>query len=107
MSTSREDPRVTRSRELILDAATQVFLTRGYQGATVDQVAEAAGVAKRTIYNVYGDKEALFRATILRSIEIADRFSTALAADVRDVADPVSELPDIGARLAHSVLMGP
>jgi len=107
MTTSREDPRVTRSRVLILDAATQVFLARGYQGATVDQVAEAAGVAKRTIYNVYRDKDALFRATILRSIEIADRFSSSLASDVRGVADPVGELPEIGARLAHSVLIGP
>ena len=107
MTTSREDPRVTRSRALILDAAAQVFLTRGYQGATVEQVAEAAGVAKRTIYNVYRDKDALFRATILRSIEIADGFSASLVADVRDVADPVSELPEIGARLAHSVLIGP
>jgi TetR/AcrR family transcriptional regulator, mexJK operon transcriptional repressor len=105
--TNREDPRVTRSRALILDAATEVFLDRGYQGATVDQVAEAAGVAKRTIYNVYGEKDALFRATILRSIEVADRFSTSLAADVRDVADPASELPDIGARLAQAVLIGP
>jgi TetR/AcrR family transcriptional repressor of mexJK operon len=107
MATNREDPRVTRSRALILDAAAQVFLDRGYQGVTVDQVAEAAGVAKRTIYNVYGEKDALFRATILRSIEVADRFSTSIAADVREVADPASELPEIGARLAEAVLIGP
>ena len=107
MTTHREDPRVSRSRALILDAASEVFLARGHQGATVDQVAEVAGVAKRTIYNVFGDKDALFRATILRSIQVADRFSASLAADVRDVADPVAELPGIGVRLAHSVLTGP
>ena len=107
MTTNREDPRVIRSRALILDAATQVFLDRGYHGATVDQVAEAAGVAKRTIYNVYREKDALFRATILRSIEVADLFSASLATEVREVADPASELPEIGARLAESVLIGP
>lgn len=107
MTTNREDPRVTRSRALILDAAAAVFLDRGYQGATIDQMAEAAGVAKRTIYNVYGEKDALFRATILRSIDVADRFSASLAAEVREITDPATELPAIGARLAEAVLLGP
>lgn len=99
-----EDPRVTRSRALILDAATRVFLAEGYTAATVDQVAQSAGVAKRTIYNLYADKAALFRATILRSIEIADAFTSTLVDDVRTVVDPVAELPRIGARLAEAVL---
>lgn len=104
MSTGGEDPRVTRSRGLILDAAAQVFLEAGFQGATVDQVADRAGVVKRTIYNLYGDKEALFRATILRSISIAESFSAVLATDVRAVAEPLAELPAIAVRLAEAVL---
>jgi TetR/AcrR family transcriptional repressor of mexJK operon len=99
-----EDPRVIRSRTLILDAATSVFLAEGYTAATVDQVAQTAGVAKRTIYNLYVDKAALFRATILRSIDIADAFTSTLVRDVRTVVDPVAELPRIGARLAEAVL---
>lgn len=107
MTKDHEDPRVTRSRALILAAAAEVFLECGFNAATVEQVAEAAGVAKRTVYNVYGDKEALFRATILRSIDTADRFSESLAAAVRDVADPVADLPSVGAALAETVLTGP
>ncbi len=99
-----EDRRVTRSRALILDAATNVFLAEGYTAATVDQVAQSAGVAKRTIYNLYVDKAALFRATILRSIAIADAFTSTLVHDVRTVVDPVAELPRIGTRLAEAVL---
>lgn len=99
-----EDPRVIRSRALILDAATSVFLAEGYTAATVDQVAQSAGVAKRTIYNLYADKAALFRATILRSIDIADAFTSSLVDAVRSVVDPVAELPHIGARLAEAVL---
>jgi TetR/AcrR family transcriptional repressor of mexJK operon len=99
-----EDPRVTRSRALILDAATSIFLELGYTDATVDQVAGAAGVAKRTIYNLYADKEALFRATILRSIAIADNFTAVLVKDVLRVVEPVAELPRIGERLAEAVL---
>jgi len=81
-----------------------VFLAEGYTAATVDQVAHAAGVAKRTIYNLYADKAALFRATILRSIDTADAFTSSLVDDVRNVVDPVAELPHIGARLAEAVL---
>ena len=99
-----EDRRVIRSRALILDAATSVFLAEGYTAATVDQVAQSAGVAKRTIYNLYVDKAALFRATILRSIDIADAFTSTLVNDVRSVVDPVAELPRIGALLARAVL---
>jgi TetR/AcrR family transcriptional repressor of mexJK operon len=81
-----------------------VFLDKGYTSATVDQVASVAGVAKRTIYNLYTDKDALFRATILRSIAIADDFTSSLVTDVRNVVDPVAELPTIGVRLAEAVL---
>jgi TetR/AcrR family transcriptional repressor of mexJK operon len=101
-----EDRRVTRSRALILDAARDVFLERGYTSATVDEVASAAGVAKRTIYNLYDDKDALFTSTILRSIAIADEFTAALVSDVKNVVDPVAELPRIGERLAEAVLAG-
>ena len=106
MSTDHEDPRVIRSRALILTAAAQVFLEHGFTATTVEQVADVAGVAKRTIYNLYRDKDALFRATILRSIDIADHFTESLAAAVRDVVDPVSDLPSIGATLAETVLSG-
>lgn len=104
MPTDDEDPRVTRSRSLILEAAAEVFLELGYQGATVAQVAERAGVVKRTVYNLFGDKETLFRATILRSISIAERFSADLSTDLRAVAEPLAELPAIGVRLAEAVL---
>jgi TetR/AcrR family transcriptional repressor of mexJK operon len=89
---------------LILDAAARVFLAEGYTAATVDEVAQAAGVAKRTIYNLYADKAALFRATILGSIDTADAFTSSLVDAVRSVVDPVAELPQIGARLAQAVL---
>ncbi|MDG4662969.1 TetR/AcrR family transcriptional regulator [Mycobacterium sp. 236(2023)] len=104
MPASAEDPRVTRSRELILTAAASIFLELGFQGVSVDQVAERAGIAKRTIYNLYGDKETLFRATILQSISVAEDFSGELVRHVRGVGDPLAELPEIAARLAESVL---
>lgn len=51
-------------RECILEAATKVFLTAGFDAASMDMVAHEAGVSKQTIYNHFGSKEALFGAII-------------------------------------------
>ena len=52
----------------ILDAAQQVFLKRGYQSASVDEIAEMAPASKPTIYAHFDGKEALFEAVIARII---------------------------------------
>lgn len=54
-------------RQAILDAAAEVFGTQGYERASVDAIAEAAGVSKPTIYNHFGTKEQLFRDSIAES----------------------------------------
>ncbi len=52
----------------ILDAAQQVFLKRGYQSASVDEIAEMAPASKPTIYAHFDGKQALFEAVIARVI---------------------------------------
>jgi TetR/AcrR family transcriptional repressor of mexJK operon len=54
-----DDERIER-RAQILDAALPVFLEHGFGDATVDQLAAAAGVTKRTIYSYFGDKSGVF-----------------------------------------------
>jgi len=98
-----EDPRVVRSRAIILAAAHEHFVTHGYVGANVDLLAAEAGVSKRTVYNVFGDKETLFRAVVERAVGIAERFSRELAEDFGADAGP-GTLEDIAVRLARSVL---
>src|SRR5262245_16027812 len=46
-------------RDHILDAATRVFAARGFNVATVRDVAREAGVADGTIYNYFANKDAL------------------------------------------------
>ncbi|WP_299967805.1 TetR family transcriptional regulator C-terminal domain-containing protein [uncultured Roseobacter sp.] len=46
-----------RNRGLILDAALDVFSTHGYRGATLDQIAEAAGLSKPNILYYFDGKE--------------------------------------------------
>lgn len=53
----------------ILDAAQRVFLARGYQSASLDEIAEAAPASKPTIYAHFSGKEALFEAVVGRVIE--------------------------------------
>ena len=48
----------------ILEAAGKVFLERGFEGATVEEIAEAARAGKPTIYARYGSKEALFAEVV-------------------------------------------
>ncbi|WP_426437574.1 TetR/AcrR family transcriptional regulator [Bradyrhizobium genosp. P] len=52
----------------ILDAARTVFLERGFEGASIDEIAEVARSGKRTIYARFQDKRALFSEVVTRDI---------------------------------------
>ena len=52
----------------ILEAARQVFLERGYQSASIDEIAEVAPASKPTIYAHFPGKEALFDAVVTHVI---------------------------------------
>jgi AcrR family transcriptional regulator len=63
--------------ERILDAAARVFLERGFEGATVDEIAEVARAGKPTIYARFPGKEALFTTVMARNVrEIARSFES-------------------------------
>ncbi len=51
-------------RDAILDAATSAFRDEGYETTSMDRIAELAQVSKRTVYNHFGSKEALFLAVV-------------------------------------------
>src|ERR1043165_9214739 len=54
------------SREAIVEAAQRLFLQRGFGSVSMDELAEAAGVARRTLYNQFTSKEEIFREMLLR-----------------------------------------
>jgi TetR/AcrR family transcriptional regulator, regulator of autoinduction and epiphytic fitness len=54
----------SKKRATILDGAVDVFISMGYELASMDKIAETAGVSKRTIYNHFGSKENLFQAIV-------------------------------------------
>lgn len=57
-NTATRDPE--RTRRAILDAAAAEFSARGFGGASVNAVAERAGINKRMLYHYFGNKEDLF-----------------------------------------------
>jgi AcrR family transcriptional regulator len=65
----------------ILQAAYRIFAERGFEQATMDEIAKTAGVAKGTLYLYYPSKHDIYSAALHRSIvELAARTSAALAA---------------------------
>ena len=73
-----------RRRPLVLDAALKLFVERGYAGASMDAIAEAAGVTKPVVYECYPSKEELFRALLEREEQrLLEAVSAALPAEVR------------------------
>lgn len=67
------------TQERILIAATELFLTRGYENTTIAHVAEHAEVSRATVFWHFSDKESLFRECFNRMCE---PFRVSLARDL-------------------------
>lgn len=70
-----------RRKSSILDIATSFFIQRGFAETSLVDIAKQAGVATRTIYQHYGDKEAIFRAVIDRRIAETDHVMPKIRGD--------------------------
>jgi TetR/AcrR family transcriptional repressor of mexJK operon len=78
---SDEVSRSARKRQAIIDAATQLFLSKGYQGTSMDEIAASAAVSKQTVYKNFADKERLFSDIILGTLDaVAEPFATEILA---------------------------
>jgi AcrR family transcriptional regulator len=56
--------RRARTRAALLDAAARVYARRGFDGATIDEIAEEAGFTKGAVYDHFGSKENLLFALL-------------------------------------------
>ncbi|MAB01062.1 MAG: TetR family transcriptional regulator [Stappia sp.] len=91
----------TAKRRQILEGARSVFRARGYDGASMDQVAKTAGVSKGTLYVYFENKAALFRALILE--ERLDQAETLLECENTE-GDVREQLSAIGRRFLKKML---
>jgi AcrR family transcriptional regulator len=63
-----EGGRGAETRERLLDAAERIFAERGFEGASMRAVTQAAGASVSAANYHFGSKEALLRATLLRHV---------------------------------------
>lgn len=82
------ETRSARKHRAIMQAATTVFLNKGYLGATVDEIAALAAVSKQTVYKHFTDKEKLFAAIVLATTDEVDEL-------VRLVADILTDTTNL------------
>lgn len=83
------DRQTEQSRQLIVSAAIDCFLEDGYVSTTMDDIAERAAVARRTIYNQFGSKAALLVAAINdRVVGSEERSQKSDQDSVRALDDP-------------------
>jgi AcrR family transcriptional regulator len=90
--------------ERILAAAQTVFLERGFDGASMDEIAEVARAGKPTIYARFPQKEALFAAVVARLVR--RNTESVVAAGLASDANQGTEkrLATVGAALLRNVL---
>lgn len=81
------DDRGSRKRQTILDAAVAEFGRLGYEGTSMDRIAEVSGASKRTVYNHFPSKDALFQAVV-------DAYGAAMHGRKQVTYDPARPLED-------------
>lgn len=77
----------------ITEAAKETFLAEGFDRASLDQIAQRAGVSKQTIYSHFADKKALFRAI---SAELTEKLTIPLRTPRKADTDLESVLNRLG-----------
>jgi AcrR family transcriptional regulator len=94
--------RLEHTRSLLLDAAEEVFARRGFDGAALEDIAEAAGYTRGAIYSHFGSKAELFLAVLERQRrQFLDGFSDVIGSvhrlgdvDLDELADRWGDLID-------------
>jgi len=69
-------------REQLLDVGRTLFASKGFDGTSVEEIAEKAGVSKPVVYEHFGGKEGLYAVVVDREVSrLLDRITAALVGD--------------------------
>ena len=88
----------------IIEIATEVFSEKGYHGALTDEIADRAGISKRSMYYYIGDKDMLYEAVIKNILDQVDEF---LYAEQNENVEPEKKLRRMIRGMAHISKMRP
>lgn len=89
-----KERRAEHTRQILLDAAEEVFARKGLTGAALEEIADAAGFTRGAIYSQFGAKEKLFLAVVDRQrqrfldgfAEVMDSFHRLSDVDIDELA---------------------
>lgn len=76
-----------RKRQLIVEAASELFVAKGFNATSMDRIAQLAGVSKQTVYSHFGNKEELFRFCIESRCPVV-----AMSDDILQADNPLREV---------------
>jgi AcrR family transcriptional regulator len=96
-----------RRRPLVLDAAFDLLLERGYEGTSMEAVAAAAGVSKPVVYACFPSKEELFKALLRREEERVLGEIQAAIPRPADAEDPEATLVEAFTAFLRAVSASP
>jgi TetR/AcrR family transcriptional repressor of mexJK operon len=100
----REDGRSARKRRAILEAATTMFLSKGYPGTNMDEIAALAEVSKRTVYQHFIDKDRLFSEIVMMTTDQIDGLVGMVAESLADTTDVSRDLGELARRFLAALM---
>jgi TetR/AcrR family transcriptional regulator, mexJK operon transcriptional repressor len=103
---ARNEGRSERKHRAIVEAATTAFLSKGYPGTNMDEIAALAAVSKRTVYHHFVDKDRLFSEIVMATTDQIDGLVLLVADSLADTTDVSKDLGEL-ARSFLSALMQP
>ncbi|HEX2212439.1 MAG TPA: TetR/AcrR family transcriptional regulator, partial [Mycobacterium sp.] len=99
--------RSARKRATILSAGQDLFLSNGYQGTSMDQVAATAEVSKQTVYKHFGDKQELLLAIVDDALERTVAPFVERIAALAETGDIEADLAALAGDYLRAVLQEP
>ena len=97
-------PRSDRKHREIMQAATALFVAKGYDGTSMDEIAARAGVSKQTIYKHFSDKDRLFTEIVLATTGQVDHVVGLVLGTLNDADDLVEDLGKLGRQFLEALM---
>ena len=97
---AKENSQRVELKDRIIETASEAFTTHGIKSITMDDIAASLGISKRTLYEVFQDKESLLTQCILKRQEEMNAFLAETLANSKNVLEVILVCYQ---RLRHSI----
>lgn len=98
------EKRSDRKHREIMQAATTLFVAKGYDGTSMDDIAAEAGVSKQTIYKHFTDKDRLFTAIVLATTQQVDHVVGMVLNTLSSTGDLSSDLRKLARKFLEALM---